>query len=122
MMLAKIIVADDVSFMRLMLKNILEEAGYKVIAEATNGEEAVRLFKQYKPDLITMDINMPSLDGIRALLEIKQFDPDARVIMCSAMAQRKLILHVIKGGASDFIVKPVQKEKVLNAIEKLLKK
>ncbi|MGC5326682.1 response regulator [Brevibacillus sp. SYSU BS000544] len=120
-MLAKIIIVDDVSFMRLMLKNLLEEAGYSVIAEGTNGEEAVRLFKQYKPDLITMDITMPKLDGIKALMEIKKVDPNARVIMCSTMAQRKLVIHAIRGGANDFLVKPIQRENILSAVAKALK-
>ncbi|MGD8190490.1 response regulator [Brevibacillus ginsengisoli] len=117
---AKIIVADDVSFMRLMLKNVLEDAGYLVVAEANNGEEAVRKFKQYSPDLIIMDITMPKLDGIKAMLEIKKVDPTARVIMCTTMAQRPIVIHAIRCGADDFLVKPIQRENVLKAIEKVL--
>ena len=118
--MAKIMIVDDAAFMRQMLKDILQMGGHIVIAEASSGEEAVRLYKQTKPDLVTMDITMPVMDGVEAVANIKSFDPNAKVIMCSAMGQQAMVLKAIMAGAKDFIVKPFQKERVLEAIDKVL--
>ncbi len=118
--MATILVVDDAAFMRAMIKGVLEANGYEVVAEAANGEEAVQLFKTYKPSLVTMDITMPVMDGIAALREIRRLDPGAKVIMCSAMGQQKMVVDAILAGAIDFMVKPFQKDRVLFAIQKAL--
>jgi len=115
-----IMVVDDAAFMRLMLKDMLKEAGFEVVAEAANGIEAVQYYKKLMPDLVTMDITMPEMDGITALVEIKKYDPKAKVIMCSAMGQQRMVLDAIHAGAKDFLVKPFQKERVIEAILKTL--
>lgn len=113
-------VVDDTTFMRVILKNMIQGSGHEVITEAANGEVAIRLFRQFKPDLVIMDIIMPEMDGIEALLTIMKYDPGARVIMCSAMGQHNKVIDAIQAGAKDFIVKPFQKERVLQAIIKAL--
>jgi two-component system, chemotaxis family, chemotaxis protein CheY len=118
--MANVMVVDDTAFMRMVLKNILEESGLKVVAEATNGKEAVKLFKQFKPDLVTMDITMPDMDGLQALREIRKTHADARVIICSAVGQRYKVIEAIHAGAKDFIVKPFLKDRILVAINKAL--
>ena len=117
----KILVVDDAAFMRMMIKDILLKNGYDVVGEATNGAEAVAMFKEHRPDLVTMDITMPEMDGIAALKAIKQLDPQARVIMCSAMGQQAMVLEAIQAGARDFVVKPFQADRVLDAVKKALK-
>ena len=104
--MANILISDDAAFMRMMVKNILTGAGYNVIGEAADGEQAVKLYKELNPDLVTMDITMPNVDGIQALKDIKAFNPSAKVIMCSAMGQQAMVLEAIQAGARDFIVKP----------------
>ena len=118
-MATRILITDDALFMRVTLKNILTKAGYEVIGEATNGAEAVELYKQLKPDLVTMDITMPEMDGITALKEIKSRYPDAKVVMCTAMGQQAMVKEAITSGAKDFIVKPFQPERVIEAVQKL---
>jgi two-component system, chemotaxis family, chemotaxis protein CheY len=118
--MVKIMVADDTAFMRTMLKDVLVSGGHEIIAEARNGEEAVHLFKRLKPDLVTMDITMPEMDGITALTEIMEFDSRAKVIMCSALGQQAMVLYAIQAGTKDFIVKPFQKDRVLLAVCKVL--
>lgn len=118
--MTKIMVVDDAAFMRQMLKDMLSSSGFEIAAEAANGEEAVQLYKKVKPDLVTMDITMPEMDGIEALAEIRKHDPLAKVIMCSAMGQQGMVVNAIRAGAKDFIVKPFQKERVLEAISKVL--
>lgn len=113
-------IVDDVAFMRQMLKDVLQTGGHKIIAEVSSGDEAIRLYKQIKPDLVTMDITMPFMDGIEALTNIKKYDQNAKVIICSAMGQQAMVLNAIMAGAKDFIVKPFQKERVLEAIDKVL--
>jgi len=115
-----IMVVDDAAFMRLMLKEILNEFKYEVVAEAKNGEEAVQYYKQIRPHLVFMDITMPDMDGIDALIEIKKFDSAARVIMCSALGQQNNVLQSIHAGAKDFIVKPFYKERIIEAINKAM--
>ncbi|MDF2925276.1 MAG: CheY4 [Paenibacillaceae bacterium] len=112
----KVMVVDDTAFMRMVMRSLLEGMGHKVVAEAANGAEAVRMYQTVRPDLITMDITMPELDGISAVRKIKQMDSSARIIMCSAMGQREMVLEAIRNGAADFVVKPVQKERLLAAV------
>jgi len=115
-----ILIVDDAAFMRMMIKDILTKNGYEVVGEAQDGVQAVEKYKELKPDLVTMDITMPEMDGVTALKEIKEHDPDATVIMCSAMGQQAMVIDAIQAGAKDFIVKPFQAERVLEAIEKAL--
>jgi two-component system chemotaxis response regulator CheY len=117
---ANIMVVDDAAFMRLMIRNILEEAGHTVVCEAENGLEAVDKYKQFHPDLVTLDITMPVMEGLEALRQIRKYDPFAVVIMCSAMGQKPMVIDAIKMGAKDFIVKPVQQDRVLEAVSKAL--
>jgi two-component system chemotaxis response regulator CheY len=116
----RIIIADDAGFMRRMLINILSQGGFEVVGEAENGAEAVELYKQLKPDAITMDITMPEMDGITALKEIIAYDSNAKVVMCSAMGQQFMVVEAIKLGAVDFVEKPFQTEQVVKALHKAL--
>jgi len=116
----KILVADDAAFMRMMIKNIITKNGYELAGEAANGAQAVEKYKTLKPDLVTMDIVMPEKTGIEAVKDIVAFDPEAKVIMCSAMGQQSMVIEAIQAGAKDFIVKPFQPPKVLDAIKKVL--
>ena len=117
----KILVVDDAAFMRMMIKDILVKNGFEVVGEATNGAEAVVRFRELEPDLVTMDITMPEMDGLTALREIKRTHPAARVIMCSAMGQQAMVLEAIQAGARDFVVKPFQADRVLDAVRKALR-
>lgn len=119
-MAKRILITDDALFMRVTLKNILTQNGYEVVGEASNGVESVALYKSLKPDLVTMDITMPEMDGIAALKEIKAHDPGANVVMCTAMGQKNMVVEAIQAGAKDFIVKPFQPDRVLEAVQKLL--
>lgn len=116
----KILIVDDAAFMRMMIKDILVKNGYNVVGEAQDGAEAIEKFKELEPDLITMDITMPEKDGIAALKEIKAMDSNAIIIMCSAMGQQAMVIDAIQAGAKDFIVKPFQADRVIEAIEKAL--
>jgi two-component system chemotaxis response regulator CheY len=118
--MAKILIVDDAAFMRMMIKDILEKNGFEVVGEANNGIKAVELYKKEKPDIVTMDITMPDMDGIEAVKAIKAFDPAAKIIMCSAMGQQTMVMDAIKAGARDFIVKPFQPDRVLEAIRKVV--
>lgn len=118
--MAKVLIVDDAAFMRMMLKDILVKNGYEIAGEATNGIKAIEIYKLEKPDLVTMDITMPDMDGIQAVKEIKAIDPNAKIIMCSAMGQQAMVMDSIKSGAKDFIVKPFQPERVLEAVKKVL--
>jgi two-component system, chemotaxis family, chemotaxis protein CheY len=115
-----VLIADDAAFMRMMLKNVLTEAGYEVVGEAENGAVAVSRYRELSPDLTTMDITMPEMDGLAALKEIRAGDPAARVVMCSAMGQQSMVIESIQAGAKDFIVKPFQPDRVLEAVQKAL--
>lgn len=115
----KVLVVDDTAFMRIMMRTILEELGYEVIAEAKNGKEAVDEYTKRRPDIVTMDITMPEMDGVEALREIRRLDPKAKVIMCSAMGQRDMVLDAISFGARDFVVKPFQKDRIQEAVSKM---
>ncbi len=116
----RIMLVDDSSFMRMMLKKILENNGYTIICEASNGLEAVELYKQHQPDLVTMDITMEHMDGIEALREIKKDYPNANVIMCSAMGQQAMVMDALKSGAQDFIVKPFDAVRVIQSVRGLI--
>ena len=118
--MAKILIVDDAAFMRMMIKDILTKNGYEVVAEAANGVEAVELYKSHQPDLVTMDITVPEMDGIEAVKQIKAVNPAAKVIMCSAMGQQSMVMDAIKAGANDFIVKPFQADRVLEAVKKIV--
>ncbi|AIC94821.1 MULTISPECIES: response regulator [Shouchella] len=119
-MAKQILIVDDAAFMRMMLKDILEKNGFTVVAEANDGNEALEKYKEFSPDLVTMDITMPDKDGISALKEIKEYDPNASVIMCSAMGQQAMVIDAIQAGAKDFIVKPFQADRVIDAISKAI--
>lgn len=117
-MAKRVLIVDDAAFMRIKLKDILEKNGYEVAGEAQNGIEAVDKYKESKPDLVTMDITMPEKDGVEALKEIKAFDPEATILMCSAMGQQSMVMDAIRAGAIDFIVKPFDTERVIKALDK----
>ena len=119
-MAKNILICDDAAFMRMMIKDILTKNGYNVAGEAENGMKAVEKFKEVNPDLVLMDITMPEMDGIHALKEIKTLDGGAKVIMCSAMGQQAMVIESIQAGAKDFIVKPFQAERVIEAVKKVV--
>lgn len=119
-MAKNILIVDDAAFMRMMIKDILTKNGYNIAGEAENGKIAVDKYNEVKPDLVLMDITMPEMDGIQALKTIKGNDPNAMVIMCSAMGQQAMVIEAIQSGAKDFIVKPFQAERVLEAVKKVV--
>ena len=119
-MAKNILVVDDAAFMRMMIKDILTKNGYNVAGEAENGAKALEKYNEVKPDLVLMDITMPEVDGIQALKNIKAADPNAKVIMCSAMGQQAMVIESIQAGAKDFIVKPFQPDRVLEAVTKVV--
>ncbi|SHE68497.1 two-component system, chemotaxis family, response regulator CheY [Desulfofundulus australicus DSM 11792] len=116
----RILVVDDAAFMRMMIKNIVTKSGYEVVGEAENGKQAVEKYAELKPDIVTMDITMPDMDGIEAVKAIKAIDPQASIVMVSAMGQQAMVMDAIQAGARDFIVKPFQQERLLQAIERVL--
>ena len=119
-MAKNILICDDAAFMRMMIKDILTKNGYNVCGEAENGLKAVENYNELKPDLVLMDITMPEMDGIQALKNIKAANPGAMVIMCSAMGQQAMVIESIQAGAKDFIVKPFQADRVLEAVKKVV--
>ncbi|MCI8834490.1 MAG: response regulator [Ruminococcus sp.] len=118
--MAKILLVDDAAFMRMMLKNALSQAGYTDLIEAEDGVKAVEAYTAEKPDLVFMDITMPNKDGLETLKEIKAMDPNATIVMCSAMGQEAMVMDSIKSGAKDFIVKPFKPERILSTVKKIL--
>ncbi|MGI6225615.1 MAG: response regulator [Peptococcales bacterium] len=116
----KILIVDDAAFMRMMIKDILLKNGFVVVGEAENGRVAVEKYKELQPDLVTMDITMPEMDGIQAVKQIKEINGAARIVMCSAMGQQAMVIDAIQAGAKDFIVKPFQPDRVLEAVRKAL--
>jgi len=116
----KVLIVDDAAFMRMMLRDILAKNGFEVIGEADNGKVAVQMYGELKPDVVTMDITMPEMDGIAAVKEIKAADPGAKIVMVSAMGQQAMVIEAIRSGAADFIVKPFQPDRVLEALGKAL--
>ena len=119
-MAKRVLVCDDAAFMRMMIKDILSKNGYEIAGEAENGVKAVEKYNETKPDLVLMDITMPEMDGIQALKAIRELDSSACVIMCSAMGQQAMVIEAIQSGAKDFIVKPFQAERVLEAVKKVV--
>lgn len=119
-MATRILIVDDAVFMRTVLKKMLEEDGYDVCGEAGNGIDAIKQAKDLQPDVVTLDITMPEMDGVTALPQIMEAAPNTKVIMCSAMGQQPMVVDAIKNGARDFIVKPFQKARVMQAIENVL--
>jgi len=115
----RVLIVDDAAFMRMMIKNIIIKSGYEVAGEAENGNVAFELYRELKPDIVTMDITMPEADGIEGIKKIIAFDPKAKIIVCSAMGQQSLVLEAIQAGAKDFIVKPFQQERLLQALERV---
>ena len=115
-----VLVCDDAIFMRTMIADILSQAGFEVVGEAESGVQAIEKYRQLKPDLVTMDIVMPDMGGIDAVREICREDPDAKVLMCSAMGQQALVVEAIQAGAKDFIVKPFQPSRVLEAVQRVI--
>ncbi len=113
-----LLIVDDAAFMRLNLKNILKN-DYEIAGEAENGKEAVEKYQDLEPDIVTMDITMPVMDGLEAIKAIKDIDSEAQIVVCSAMGQQKMVIKAIELGAKDFIVKPFKEERVINAIKKL---
>lgn len=119
--MAKILIADDAIFMRITLKNLLTDHGFEVVAEAENGAEAVDLYKAHNPDIVTMDITMPQMDGLTAVRKIMEFNPKAKIIIVSAMGQHALVTDALLAGAKDFIVKPFNTQRVVDSINKVMK-
>lgn len=116
----RVLVVDDAAFMRMMIKDILRKGGYEVVGEAEDGAKAIEKYKELQPDVVTMDITMPDMDGIAAVKEIRKIDPNALIIMCSAMGQQAMVIDAIQAGARDFVVKPFQPDRVLEAVRKVL--
>lgn len=120
--MARILIIDDAKFMRMTLSNIIKKANHEIIAEGENGKQAIELYSEYQPDLVTMDITMPVMSGIDAVKAIKNTYPDAIIVMCSAMGQQKMVVEAIEAGAKDFIVKPFDEQRVIDAINRVLQK
>ena len=115
-----VLICDDAIFMRTMISDILTQAGFEVVGEAESGSQAVEKYHKLKPDLVTMDIVMPDMGGIEAVREICKTDPEAKILMCSAMGQQALVVEAIQAGAKDFVVKPFQPSRVLEAVQRVL--
>jgi two-component system chemotaxis response regulator CheY len=118
--MARVLVCDDSSFMRMMLKRILSENGHEVVGEAGDGQQAIEQYRKLKPDVATMDITMPNIDGIEAVRRIREEDCQARIIMVTAIGQKQIVSDALKAGASDFIVKPFEPEQVIKIVKKTL--
>lgn len=115
-----ILIVDDAAFMRMMIRDVLTKNGFEIVGEAENGQKAIEKYKELTPELVIMDITMPEVDGIQAVKEIKKIDASAKVIMCSAMGQQAMVIEAIQAGAKDFIVKPFQADRVVEAVKKVL--
>ncbi|MDD5067143.1 MAG: response regulator [bacterium] len=119
--MATILLADDLAFIKMIQKEVLDKAGFTVIGDAVDGVDAVEKYKRLKPDVVLMDITMPKMDGLNSIKVIKQLDPNARIIVCSALGQQQLIIEAIRLGARDFVVKPFEPDRLIKAIQKALK-
>ena len=115
-----VLICDDAIFMRTMIGDILRQAGFQVVGEAENGQQAIDKYRTLRPDFVTMDIVMPEMGGIDAVKEIIREDPQAKILMCSAMGQQALVVEAIQAGAKDFVVKPFQPSRVLEAVQRVL--
>jgi two-component system chemotaxis response regulator CheY len=116
----QVLITDDTAFMRMTLRNILEKNGYQVVGEAEDGQVAVEKYRELRPDLVTMDITMPRMDGITAIKKIMEIDSQAKIVVCSAMGQKALVIEALNAGARDFIVKPFQADRIINALQKVV--
>lgn len=116
----RVLIVDDAAFMRMMIKDILSKHGFDVAGEAADGVEAIEKYKELSPDLVTLDITMPEMDGLVALKEILKIDSEAKVLMCSAMGQQAMVIEAIQAGAKDFIVKPFKPDRVIEAVNRTL--
>ncbi len=119
-MAVNVLIVDDLQFIKIVLRDILEKSGFHVVGEASNGEQAIAMYQERHPDVVLMDITMPDMDGLTALRRLRELDPGAKVIICSALGQQKLIVQAIQLGAKDFIVKPFQPPRVVSALKKAL--
>jgi two-component system chemotaxis response regulator CheY len=119
--MATIMLVDDIAFIKLVQKEVLEKEGYEIVADASDGVDAIEKYKKFKPDVVIMDITMPKLDGINAIKSILQIDPNARIVVCSALGQHQLVIDAIKAGAKDFVIKPFEPQRLALAIKKALK-
>ncbi len=119
-MAVNVLIVDDLTFIKIVLRDILEKSGFHVVGEASNGEQAIAMYQERHPDVVLMDITMPDMDGLTALRRLRELDPGAKVIICSALGQQKLIVQAIQLGAKDFIVKPFQPPRVVSALKKAL--
>jgi two-component system chemotaxis response regulator CheY len=117
-MAGRILIVDDAPIIRLMLKDILVANGYEVVGEGGDGNEGVQKYKDFKPDVVTMDITMPEKDGIQAMTEILEMDEEAKVIVITAIDQREALMEAIRAGATDYIIKPFETDRVLSAVRK----
>lgn len=115
-----VLIVDDALFMRVAVGNMFKEWGFEIVGEASNGREAVELYNQYKPDLVTMDITMPVMSGLDAVKEIKPAHPDANIIMMTALGQQRIIVEAIEAGAKDFITKPFEKNQLKSVVDNIL--
>ncbi|MBA2870981.1 two-component system chemotaxis response regulator CheY [Anoxybacillus calidus] len=118
--MAKILIVDDAKFMRMTLSNILKKANHEIVGEGENGKEAVELYRELRPDVVTLDITMPIMNGLEAVKAIKQEDSHAKIIICSAMGYQKMVVEAIEAGALDFIVKPFDETRVIEAVNRVL--
>lgn len=118
----KILLVDDAAFMRMILRRILENQGHEIIGEGENGVMGLQKYKELKPDLVFMDITMPEMDGLSTITQIRNWDPNATIIVCSAMGQKPMVFQAIKSGAIDFIEKPFNEESVINAVNAVVSK
>ncbi len=116
----RVLVVDDAAFMRMMIRDILKKNNFEVVGEAANGQEAIAKYEELRPDLVTLDITMPGLDGVTVLRKIRERDPSARIVMCSAMGQQAMVVEAIQGGAKDFINKPFNPQKVVDTLRRAL--
>lgn len=114
-----VLITDDTAFMRMTLRNVIQKNGFDVIGEAVDGEDAVNKYRDLNPDLVTMDITMPKMDGITAIKQIVKFDSNARIIVCSAMGQKPMVIDALNAGAKDFLVKPFDAQRVIEALTKI---
>ncbi len=118
--MARILIVDDASFMRMALKNFLTAAGYEIAGEAVNGLDAIEKYKALKPDLVMLDTTMPEMDGVQALKEILKIDPEAKVLMCAVMGQQAMLIEAVTSGAKAFLMKPYSSQRILEEVEKIL--
>ena len=119
-MAVNVLIVDDLVFIKIVLRDIIEKSGFRVVGEASSGEQAITMYQDTRPDVVLMDITMPGMDGLTALSKIREIDPAARVIICSALGQQRLIVQALQLGAKDFIVKPFQPPRVISALKKAL--